>query len=102
MPYVSAYVDFSGPFSALELDTINVKVDARDILIRAWRGRIYLSLGLSASLNLDILNIAASAKFSSDRTIKEYAKDIWNVSPCKVKKAKDDTVLEDARNKDVK
>ena len=49
-----------------------------------------------------ILNIAASAKFSSDRTIKEYAKDIWNVSPCKVKKAKDDTVLEDARNKDVK
>lgn len=61
VPYVSAYVDFSGPFSALELDTINVKVDARDILIRAWRGRIYLSLGLSASLNLDILNIAASS-----------------------------------------
>ncbi len=47
-----------------------------------------------------ILNIAGSAKFSSDRTIKEYAKDIWNVTACKVRKAKDDTVLEDARNKD--
>ncbi len=26
-----------------------------------------------------LLNIAGSAKFSSDRTIAEYAKDIWNV-----------------------
>jgi hypothetical protein len=26
-----------------------------------------------------ILNIAASGKFSSDRTIAEYARDIWNV-----------------------
>ncbi|MGD1818644.1 MAG: glycogen/starch/alpha-glucan phosphorylase [Pleomorphochaeta sp.] len=34
-----------------------------------------------------ILNIAASAKFSSDRTIEEYAKDIWNVEPCPVKRA---------------
>lgn len=28
-----------------------------------------------------LLNIAASGKFSSDRTIAEYAKDIWNVKP---------------------
>ncbi|CAF0882736.1 unnamed protein product [Adineta steineri] len=28
-----------------------------------------------------ILNIAASGKFSSDRTISEYARDIWNVQP---------------------
>jgi starch phosphorylase len=28
-----------------------------------------------------ILNIAASGKFSSDRTIAEYARDIWGVSP---------------------
>ena len=32
-----------------------------------------------------ILNIAGSGKFSSDRTIAEYAKDIWNVTPCPVK-----------------
>ncbi|MGH7180374.1 MAG: glycogen/starch/alpha-glucan family phosphorylase, partial [Nitrospiraceae bacterium] len=32
-----------------------------------------------------ILNIAGSGKFSSDRTIAEYAADIWNVKPCPVK-----------------
>ena len=31
-----------------------------------------------------ILNIAGSGKFSSDRTIAEYAKEIWNVKPCPV------------------
>lgn len=31
-----------------------------------------------------ILNIAASGKFSSDRTIAEYASDIWNAKPCPV------------------
>jgi starch phosphorylase len=32
-----------------------------------------------------ILNVAASGKFSSDRTIAEYANDIWNLKPCPVK-----------------
>jgi starch phosphorylase len=31
-----------------------------------------------------ILNIASSGKFSSDRTIAEYAAHIWNVEPCAV------------------
>ncbi|MEI6193553.1 MAG: glycogen/starch/alpha-glucan phosphorylase [Verrucomicrobiota bacterium] len=31
-----------------------------------------------------ILNVAASGKFSSDRTIAEYARDIWNVKACPV------------------
>jgi len=31
-----------------------------------------------------ILNVAASGKFSSDRTIAEYAKEIWNAKPCSV------------------
>jgi starch phosphorylase len=31
-----------------------------------------------------ILNIASSGKFSSDRTIDEYATDIWKVKPCPV------------------
>jgi len=31
-----------------------------------------------------ILNVAASGKFSSDRTIAEYAADIWNIKPCPV------------------
>ncbi len=32
-----------------------------------------------------ILNIAASGKFSSDRTISQYASEIWKVKPCLVK-----------------
>jgi len=31
-----------------------------------------------------VLNIAASGKFSSDRTIAEYAKEIWQAQPCRV------------------
>jgi glycogen phosphorylase len=30
------------------------------------------------------LNIAASGKFSSDRTISEYATQIWGAKPCPV------------------
>jgi starch phosphorylase len=29
-----------------------------------------------------VLNIAASRTFSSDRTIAEYARDIWQIEPC--------------------
>ena len=31
-----------------------------------------------------ILNVAGSGKFSSDRTISEYASEIWGVKPCPV------------------
>ncbi len=31
-----------------------------------------------------ILNVAGSAKFSSDRTIAEYAREIWDAKPCPV------------------
>lgn len=47
-----------------------------------------------------ILNIASSGKFSSDRTIGEYAKDIWALKQCPVQR--DDgteTALQDAMKK---
>jgi starch phosphorylase len=31
-----------------------------------------------------VLNVAASGRFSSDRTIREYARDIWNAPPCPI------------------
>ena len=31
-----------------------------------------------------ILNVAGSGKFSSDRTIAEYANEIWNLKPCPI------------------
>jgi starch phosphorylase len=31
-----------------------------------------------------IINVACSGKFSSDRTIAEYASGIWNAMPCPV------------------
>jgi starch phosphorylase len=32
---------------------------------------------------MSILSSAGCGKFSSDRTIREYAEQIWNVKPCK-------------------
>jgi starch phosphorylase len=31
-----------------------------------------------------VLNVAASGKFSSDRTVAEYASEIWGVKACRV------------------
>jgi starch phosphorylase len=46
-----------------------------------------------------ILNVACSGKFSSDRTIKEYAEEIWKIKPCPVELSKDPVdTLEEARN----
>jgi starch phosphorylase len=38
----------------------------------------------NAWARMAILNVASAGKFSSDRTIAEYASEIWNVKPCPV------------------
>jgi starch phosphorylase len=45
-------------------------------------GEVYTDSGAWA--RKAILNVAGSGKFSSDRTIAEYASDIWHVKPCPV------------------
>ncbi len=50
-----------------------------------------------------ILNIAASAKFSSDRTIREYVGEIWNTLACHVELHRDPrTTLEEAKTDTVR
>uniref|UniRef100_A0A672TW53 Alpha-1,4 glucan phosphorylase n=1 Tax=Strigops habroptila TaxID=2489341 RepID=A0A672TW53_STRHB len=44
-----------------------------------------LYLNSKAWTKMVIRNIAAAGKFSSDRTIKEYARDIWHVEPSNLK-----------------
>ena len=98
-PEVRAALDliFSGHFSGNEPGLV---VPLRDTLLT--RGDHYMHLAdLVAYLEADaklcglyadpdgwarraILNVAGSGKFSSDRTIAEYAADIWHVKPCPV------------------
>ncbi len=45
-----------------------------------------------------VLNIASSGKFSSDRTIQQYADEIWDVKPCRIDDLESpDAVLDDAK-----
>jgi len=88
---------FSGHFSPNEA---GVFAPLRDVLLT--RGDFYMHLAdLTSYLEADrrlcelyrdpdawarkaIRNIAHSGKFSSDRTIAEYASDIWKAKPCPV------------------
>ncbi|MFC0416146.1 glycogen/starch/alpha-glucan phosphorylase [Cytobacillus solani] len=47
--------------------------------IQAQAGKVYENQNQWRKMSL--MNIAESGYFSSDRTIKEYAKDIWNINP---------------------
>lgn len=53
-------------------------IDCQDKVDKVFRNK-------SQWTEMSILNVARSGKFSSDRTIREYCKDIWKVKPLKVK-----------------
>jgi starch phosphorylase len=53
-------------------------IDAQDEVDKAY-------LDQDRWAKMSILNVARSGKFSSDRTIKQYCEEIWNVAPVKVK-----------------
>ena len=50
--------------------------------LKADRDLLELYADRDAWTRKAILNVAGSGKFSSDRTIAEYAAEIWNVKPC--------------------
>ncbi|HTD78005.1 MAG TPA: glycogen/starch/alpha-glucan phosphorylase, partial [Chloroflexota bacterium] len=58
----------------LHLADLPSYLDAHDDLAGLYRNR-------AAWLGRAILNVARSGKFSSDRTIREYARDIWKLAP---------------------
>ena len=53
-------------------------IDCQDEVDNAYRDRAKWT-------EMSILNVARSGKFSSDRTINEYCRDIWKTKPVKVK-----------------
>ena len=65
--FIAPQEDHPSPSSAL----LQAKVDATYKDQTAWT-------------RMSILSTAGSGFFSSDRTIREYAKDIWKVEPCRV------------------
>jgi starch phosphorylase len=52
-------------------------VAAQERVARTYRDQ-------GAWTRMSILNVASMGKFSSDRTIQQYAEDIWNIAPVKV------------------
>ena len=65
----------------LHLADLRSYTDAHDRLGQFYRNP-------DAWANAAILNVASSGKFSSDRTISQYASEIWNVTPVSVDEAK--------------
>lgn len=56
--------------------TVNVTIELIE-----WISPSVLKQNQKKWLEMAIHNIASSGKFSSDRTIAEYARDIWGVEP---------------------
>ena len=67
----------SGPFATMHLADLGSYLEADRQLTGLYADP-------DAWARKAILNVAASGKFSSDRTIAEYAAQVWNVEPCPV------------------
>ncbi|GAA3920575.1 glycogen/starch/alpha-glucan phosphorylase [Actinoplanes auranticolor] len=61
----------------LTLADYRAYVDCQDQVARAWRDR-------EGWTRTSILNTARSGFFSSDRTVRDYCRDIWHVTPLRI------------------
>ena len=67
-----------------QLDPWNAHLADLKSYLEADRRLLDLYSDQDAWARKTILNVASSGKFSTDRTIAEYAAEIWNVKPCPV------------------
>jgi Carbohydrate phosphorylase len=69
---------------ALHASDVNLAVEALKSRSAAEADRTLCSLYADRDgwARKAIVNVAASGKFSSDRTIAQYAAEIWNAEPC--------------------
>ncbi|HKA18912.1 MAG TPA: glycogen/starch/alpha-glucan phosphorylase [Blastocatellia bacterium] len=73
--------------SLLDSDPFLVCADFRDYV--ECQGRVALAYRDAEQWSrMSILNVARCGRFSSDRAIREYSEDIWNVVPLKAEKSK--------------
>lgn len=60
---------------------LNVKFTVGgELILQAKADKTFVDRQLWTKMS--ILSTAGSGKFSSDRTIKQYAEEIWNIKPC--------------------
>jgi len=76
----------SDPPNAALLTHGNYSMHLADLksYLEADRHQVKLDADRGAWARKAILNVAGSGKFSTDRTIREYATEIWEVKPCPV------------------
>ena len=88
---------FTGPDSALFLPIRRALLDHGDTYMHLADFESYLDTQQKVSNTFRdraqwsskaILNVARMSKFSSDRTIQEYAREIWNISSVSPSQAK--------------
>ena len=71
------HVLFEGGDNYMHLADLASYAEAQDRLVKDYKNQ-------KLWLQKAIMNVATCGKFSSDRTISQYAKEVWNVKPCPV------------------
>ncbi len=75
-PIVKTLLDYGDHYMLLA--DMRSYIDTQDAAARLY------ATDPDAWARMALVNVARSGKFSSDRTIAEYARDIWHVTPCQI------------------